>query len=372
MSNQSIAVLGGGAQGHFAAACLTLAGKDVNFYEHPQFEATFKAVLESGTVEITNRTLERTERARLHKATMDIEEAISDVKLIIMAIPSYGQELFFNTMIPYLKDGQVVVMICGNFGSLRLHKLLSEKAPECKVTLAETNTAPGGAGVTTPGAVSVGWGFGPWLGPESYVNMKPRKGRICALPARNLSDLEEFRKLYPVYSPVRNVLVVALNNQNFIMHPIATILNAGRVEYSKGDFRLHREGHTPSVLRVEECVRDEVYAIASLLGGSDTFIAKGYIEFFSNYYQARPAEYSSVDPQTLDHRYITEDVPYGLIPISELGKKLGIATPLIDSFIEITSTIIQEDFRKTGRTLEALGLDQLNKDQMIELVEEGR
>ena len=55
-----------------------------------------------------------------------------------------------------------------------------------------------------------------------------------------------------------------------------------------------------------------------------------------------------VEPETLDHRYITEDVPYGLIPISELGRKLGVTTPLIDSFIEIASMIIQKDFRKTG------------------------
>ena len=372
MLNQPIAVLGGGAQGHVAAACLSLVGKNVNFYEHPQFKDAFKTVLENKTVEINNWRLERRERARIHKVTTDMEEAISDVKLIILAVPSYGQELFFNTMIPYLKDGQAVIIIPGNFGSLRLRKLLREKAPERKVTIGETNTTPCGARITGPGAVRTVWGFGPWLGPESYVDMGPRKCRICALPAKDTYALEEFQKLYPVYSPVRNVLVVALNNQGLLMHPVGTILNAGRIEYAKGDFRLHYEGRKAGVIRVEEGVREEIGAIVSLLGGGETFWGKGYTKWFANYYETRPIEFSAVDPKMLNHRYITEDVPYGLVPIAELGEKLGVATPLINAFIEIGSRINQEDYRKTGRTLGTLGLDKLNKDQMIKFVEEGR
>lgn len=371
MLNQPIAVLGGGAQGHVAAACLSLVGENVNFYEHPQFKDAFKTVLENKTVEINNWRLERREIAKIHKATTDMEEAISDVRLIILPIPSFGQELFFSAMIPYLKDGQVVVMIPGNFGSLRLRKLLRDKAPERKVILAETNTTPCGARITGPGAVRTAWGFGPWLGPESYVDMGPRKGRICALPAKENYALEEFRKLYPVYSPVRNVLIVVLNNPGLLMHPAGTILNAGRIEYSKGDFRLHYEGRKDGVIRVEEGVREEISQIVNLLGGGDTFWPKGYTKWFADYYQTRPISIASVDPKTLKSRYITEEVPYGLVPISELGKKLGVATPLINAFIEIGSTINQEDYRKTGRTLETLGLDKLNKEQLIKYVEEG-
>ena len=374
MLNQPIAVLGGGAQGHVAAACLSLVGENVNFYEHPQFKDAFKTVLENKTVEINNWRLERREIAKIHKATTDMEEAISDVKLIILPIPSFGQELFFNTMIPYLKDGQVVIIIPGNFGSLRLRKLLSEKAPERKVIISETNTTPCGARVTGPGMVRTVWGFGPWLGPESYVDMGPRKCRICALPAKDTDALEGFQKFYPVYSPVRNVLVVALNNQGVLMHPVGTILNAGRIEYanSHGEaFRLHYEGRTPSVQKVEEGVREEIGAIVSLLGGGETFWGKGYTKWFADYYIARPPGYSAADPKMLKSRYITEDVPYGLVPIAELGEKLGVATPLINAFIEIGSTINQEDYRKTGRTLETLGLDKLNKEQIIKYVEEG-
>ena len=371
MSNQPIAILGGGAQGHVAAACLSLVGEKVNFYEHSQFKDTFQAVLDKKTIEINNWKLERRETAKIHKATTDMEEAISDVKLIILPIPSYGQELFFNAMIHHLKDGQIVVMIPGNLGSLRLRKLLREKAPERKVVLVETNTTPCGARITGPGAVRTAWGFGPWLGSESYVDMGPRKGRICALPSKDNYALEEFREFYPVYSPVRNVLIVALNNQNLLMHPEGAILNAGRVEYSKGDFRLHYEGRTEGVIRVEEAVREEILQIINLLGGGDTFWPKGYTKWFADYYQRRPINISSVDPKSLKTRYLIEDVPYGLVTVSELGKKLGVATPLIDAFIEISSAINQEDYRKTGRTLETLGLDKLNKEQITKYVEEG-
>jgi len=57
--------------------------------------------------------------------------------------------------------------------------------------------------------------------------------------------------------------------------------------------------------------------------------------------------------------------------MSELGEKLGVATPLINAFIEIASVLNKEDYRKTGRTLETLGLDRLSKEQIMNLVERG-
>ena len=66
---------------------------------------------------------------------------------------------------------------------------------------------------------------------------------------------------------------------------------------------------------------------------------------------------------------MTEDVPYGLVPTSEMGKKAGVATPLLDALVVIASVVCQEDYRRTGRTLESLGLDKLSKEQIISLVE---
>jgi len=256
MLNKLIAVLGGGNVGHTMAADFTLAGYKVNFYEHPQFEGTFKTTLEKGVVEIADEKTGRRERATIHKVTTDMKEAISDVRLIFVALPSFGQELFFNTMIPYLKDGQVVFVMTGNLGSLRLRKLLNEKAADRKITVYETSTMPYGTRLVGPATVSVHWGVGPWIGTQSMGGIPKRVRPMCAIPAKETNvALKEFQELYPLFSPVRNVLISALNNANFIIHPGPSVLNAGRIEYAnlylKCDFRLHKEAHTPSMIKVE-------------------------------------------------------------------------------------------------------------------------
>lgn len=372
MLNQPIAVLGGGNVGHAMVADLTLGGYDVNFYEHPQFENTFKTTLEKKVVEIEDQKTGRHEQARIHRVTTDMKEAIGDVKLIFTAIPAIGQELFFNTMIPYLKDGQVVFLMTGNFGSFRLHKLLSEKTTDRKITIYETCTMPYGTRLTDPARVSVIYGFGPWLGTQYSEDQPWYPKVVCALPAKdNNVALKEFQKLYPLFSPADNALVEALHNPNFIGHPTATVLNAGRIEYAnlylKCEFRLHREGHTPSVQRVEEGVVDEVAALVRAIGGKVT-IPKGRTARNFDFCQTH---FTSIGPRTLKERYITEDIAYGFVPMSELGRKFGVATPLINAIIEIASVLNQEDYRKTGRTLETLGLDKLSKEQILNLVKEG-
>jgi len=371
MLNRPIAVLGGGNAGYAIAADLALGGYEVNFYEHPQFKSHFEAVLESKSIEAIDDIRDRCGLAKLHKVTTDMKVAIGDAKLILMAIPSFGQELFFDAMIPHLKDGQVVVLMTGNFGSLRLWRVLKEKGIGHKITMYETNTMPYGTRLGGPTTVHIHRGFGPWLGTQSLGEGLHFHGLICALPAKDTGvALEGFQELYPLFYPTENVLTVALNNGNFVMHPVTSLLNAGRIEYSKGDFRLHREGHTPSVLRAEMGVRNEMAVLTKALGGKD-IIPETKMEALFNFNQKIPIEQVSIGPRTLKDRYITEDIPYGLVPMSQLGRKLGIATPLINAFIEIASVMNEEDYRKTGRTLEAIGLGKLNKEQIIQFVQEG-
>jgi len=61
-------------------------------------------------------------------------------------------------------------------------------------------------------------------------------------------------------------------------------------------------------------------------------------------------------PPSLDHRYIKEDVGYGLVPMAEIGKLLGIETPVMDALITLASVALGIDFRVEGLTLEKMGL----------------
>ena len=76
-------------------------------------------------------------------------------------------------------------------------------------------------------------------------------------------------------------------------------------------------------------------------------------------------------PKSLDHKFITEDVLTGLIPISALGVVAGVRTPAIDALVELVRAMTGKDFAAEGRTLERLGLSGMDASQIRRVVEEG-
>ena len=70
-------------------------------------------------------------------------------------------------------------------------------------------------------------------------------------------------------------------------------------------------------------------------------------------------------PGVLDSRLIVEDVPMGLVPISALGRAAGVPTPIIDSVITLTGALVGQDFWKSGRTMESLGIAGLDREQLM-------
>jgi opine dehydrogenase len=77
---------------------------------------------------------------------------------------------------------------------------------------------------------------------------------------------------------------------------------------------------------------------------------------------------SILGPTSVHDRYITEDLPFGLVPRSQLGKLVGVPTPVIDGIVSIGSIVCRDDFWRTDRTLESLGLAELTKEEIVSLV----
>ena len=61
-------------------------------------------------------------------------------------------------------------------------------------------------------------------------------------------------------------------------------------------------------------------------------------------------------PSSLDHKFNTEDVPTGLVPISALGAVAEVPTPAIDALVELARIMTGKDFAAEARTLARLGL----------------
>ncbi|MFW9808768.1 MAG: NAD/NADP octopine/nopaline dehydrogenase family protein, partial [Candidatus Thorarchaeota archaeon] len=76
-------------------------------------------------------------------------------------------------------------------------------------------------------------------------------------------------------------------------------------------------------------------------------------------------------PSSLNHRYVLEDVPTGLVPISHLGKLAGVETPAIDAIINTACQLYDCDFWNTGRNLENMGIEGLSPYEVREYVRTG-
>ena len=76
-------------------------------------------------------------------------------------------------------------------------------------------------------------------------------------------------------------------------------------------------------------------------------------------------------PSSLDHKFITEDVPTGLIPISALGIAAGMPTPTIDALVELARSMTGRDFAADARTLARLALDGKTAPEIRRVMDEG-
>ena len=77
-------------------------------------------------------------------------------------------------------------------------------------------------------------------------------------------------------------------------------------------------------------------------------------------------------PPSLDHRYMHEDVGYGLVPFSALGRLAGVATPTIDAMIQLAGLAVGVDYRRDGLTLERLGLAGKSPSELLHFVRRRR
>jgi opine dehydrogenase len=205
--------------------------------------------------------------------------------------------------------------------------------------------------------------------------------KIAVFPAKRTEDvIPTLKGVFPTVEGAPNILWTWLSNPNAIGHPPVTILNAGWIEQTGGDFLFYVQGMSPSVVRVMDALDEERLALGEALGlelDPHNQMAKiwyGHQGYEGSTYpdKARNPVYASIKAENqLDSRYLTEDVPFGLVPIEDMGRLAGIEMPICTSLINLSNSLLGKDFRETGQTLENIGLGTMTVSQLKKYVEEG-
>ncbi len=357
LENGDFAVIGAGNGGVAMAGYLALRGYGVNLWNRSG--KTIEEIESCGGISLEG---EIRGVAAPSKVTTDMEEAVKGVPVIMVTVPASGHEAVARLMAPYLRDGQIVVLNPGRTGgALAFRATLLREGCRASVTVAETNTFVYASRTVGPGRSRV-------FGIKKSVS-------IAALPAaRIMQVLRALKPVFPQFVPVENVMVTSLDNMGAVFHPVPTLLNAARVDSSL-PFEHYTEGISPRVASVLEALDRERLAIASALGvparGALEWLGESYGIKAENLYEAiraNKAYRGIVAPDTIECRYITEDVPFSLVPMLALAEIAGVDVPVIRAAVDMASALMGEDYMTTGRTAESMGIAGLSARELLEHV----
>lgn len=356
----NITVLGGGHGSYAAAADMSLQGHRVTLWRRDA--AALKPLQEHPVLTLIAGGQER--EARIAVVTADIREALRHAELILIPLPAIAQSDLAVLMAPHLRDGQVVYLTPGTFGSYVMAESVRRLGCTARVAFAETGTLP-------------------------YLTRKHGPSRISlTTTATNLPTgvypanatehaLAIIRQAYPSAHPIEDALSAALMNAGPIIHPPLIMMNAGPLDRSR-DFDIHNEGSQPAVLRVTEKLDGERIALREALGYAPNHYP------LRDHYEGRdwmygPKSHSGVvesgnwrEPIVLtSHRYMREDVEMGLAFLSSVADWLAVDAPVAHGLLAIAGAVCGQDFRTGDRTLPALGLAALTRGQVADLLYDG-
>ncbi len=357
-------VIGAGHGGKAMAAHLALMGKEVTLYNRTP--AHVEVVGKRKGIELESYPDGPHGFGPIRHTTSDIKDALHNAQVVMLVVPSSAHADLARVMAPHLKDKQIVILNPGRTcGAIEFDMILRQEGCQAKIVLGEAETF-----------IYASRSDGP---AQARIFRIKEAVPLAALPATQTHIvLEAIEDVYPQFIDGVNVLNTGLNNMGAIFHPALTILNAGRIESTHGDFEFYIDGVTPSVATVLEALDRERVTVASALGirarTAMEWLQLAYNVSGANLYEAihnQSGYYGIKAPSTLYHRYIFEDIPMSLLPIASLGMAYGISVHAMDSIIRLACIIHKTDYNRRGRTVDKLGIKNLSVGEITRYVNEG-
>ena len=358
-----IAVLGGGNGSHAAAADFSDQGHRVRFWRR---DAAGVEALKAAGNRLTLKDFKGERQVTIPVVTGDIGEAIAGAELIVCPAPAFAQGPIAEAMAPYVTDGQVVYLPPGTFGSYVMLKAIRDAGSTADVAFAETGTLPYLTRKHEPETIAI----------SVYATRLP----TGVLPLRHEAHaLEVIARAYPAIEPCGDGLSGALMNAGPIIHPPLIIMNAGPLEHFER-WDIHNEGTQAAIRRVTDRLDGERVAVREALGyGAPHFpLADHYASDGDEWMYGRKGHNQLVDSGDwrehivlTKHRYMREDVQQGLAFLVSVADWASVEAPTATGLLAIGSAVCGDDFRKSGRTLESLGLAGLDRTAMTTLLRDG-
>ena len=335
-------IIGAGSTGKAAAAWLHQAGCPALVWDRdPRKRADLaqSGLLATGKVE-----------GQLPVKTADtLEELAARCDILLIQTLAEGHRPVAEGLAGHLRPEQILLVTNCCWGAAELAQVLGQEAAEKGCRIAETS-----------GQLILANSPGP-----GQVYLKTVKKQLlldCTDPAATEAVLEALRPEWPQYAAASSILETSLSGTNPVTHGPIALFNLARMDNGE-DYRLFADGLSPLTARCVEQLDIERVAVARACGVpvrtalellNDAWPTPQptlYDAFHSN-----PSYMVTKGPATTHHRFITEDLPYGLAPLVLLGRLHGVPTPALEALLDMFRLAMGTDYIALAPALDWKGL----------------
>lgn len=363
----TLTVCGCGSGGMAMAADLSMLGCTVNLYEIADLKENLDPIRENGGISLAGNSFSgKTGLAKLNRLSSDPEEALEGSELVFINVPTTVVEDFTATLAPFVLDGQTVVVTTGYWAALRSREVLRETGAFDKYTFVEQSIMPYLSEKTGPAQV--------------HISNYKRDFSISAWPAeKSEGAYEVMKRAYPQVKLSKNVLENNFRPGNPSVHAQITIPNAAFFFDRAREFKFYAEV-TETASKLADAFDEERIKVAAAFDCETS----RWADWFHRTY-----EYEGTDLYELHgdvrcphvqrwgsleriKRVLVEDLCYSFVPMEALAEVAGLNVPVTTAMIQMLTVFTGFDYRGNGATLERLGLDGLDRDEIIDYVTYGQ
>lgn len=341
---KKIAILGCGNGGQALAGYLSLLGHQVNLYAHPDHPGGIKTIQQHQGIELGGIV---NGFGKINLASTDLQECVADAEVILMTLPALACEEIFTKILPYLKNGQIIVNMAGYFSSIIEDQIRIKNRPELDITITELTTFPYACRAEGNNKVNI-------------VANKKFVGISAITPSQTDNVIRELVNIIPCPLVAKSsALEVSLYNASGIYHSVTVIFNAARIG-NQDEFYFYKEGISEETANAMIRLDQERRNIGQKLGYNlpenyqqlNAYYGYNYSSIYDYYKNSQAHNTIKFMPPSTRTRYILEDIQYLLVPWQSIGQSIGIETKGIKAMIDIASFLHDTDYMTSGRKLD--------------------
>lgn len=345
----NVTVIGAGNSGLAMAAHLGQQGNNVTLWNRSK--TTISKLINTQTIYCKGII---NDKIKIDLVTDDMKKAVKNSDVILITTPANSHKELAKLIGKSIKKETLIVLNPGRtFGALEFKEIYSRYNDKYEQTIAETQTI-----IYTCRKTG-----------EDSVNIISLKNNVL-ISTLNSDDNNKIIARLPqcvqqYFIPAKSMIETSIGNVGMILHCAPLLLNAGWTESNKHIYKYYYDGITPSIGRLIEKIDDERISVSKLLGleveSTMEWLRRTYNVQGDNLYECiqNNGAYRTIDaPDSLNHRYIFEDIPCGLVPLESIGKNLGLDMTNTSIIIDLASSLLDIDFRNNGRNLKSLFYDE--------------